>query len=506
MTPSEDLFKLIKSLTPNEKGYFKKFSRIHVREGKNNYMLLFEAIDKQSIYEEQALIHKFRNEQFVKQFPVAKNYLYNLILKALDVYHSGIDLEIGYLIHCSIILTDKAMFEPALKFLKKAELISQEHHKLSYLNKILNHELYIIRRDPTTKKKEVLDAHYKQRVENADQLRYVIEYQHLNDLMFEQFNRSFGPSRDEAIKESKKLMEQPLMKKVPPDLSLYGQIEYHSTCLFYHSICLDHTEAFRVTSLLMNEVLKKYENILPSRMKILIMQNHCTSCINTSKPDEAVRTLEKLKQIETTNDLERLTVFQFIYLQELIIFLRSGRYDESLKVIEMVEKELSEFGEKMQGNPKGFLFQLIALTHFANAQYKEALKWVNRLLNSKLTETRNDIINSAKLLELLIFYETDKNDIIHYKIESFERSFKKDREKFKYELLMLSHFKKLLQLHRSSDVNSLAAKIKDELTIFIEKNPASKDVFYRFDIRDWLESKSTGRSLAEILCSGKGKK
>ena len=105
MTPSEDLFRLIKSLTPNEKGYFKKFSKIHVREGKNNYMMLFEAIDKQIEYDEKAIINKFSKEQFVKQFPVAKNYLYNLILKALDVYHSVCDLEIGYLINCSIILS-----------------------------------------------------------------------------------------------------------------------------------------------------------------------------------------------------------------------------------------------------------------------------------------------------------------------------------------------------------------------------------------------------------------
>ena len=63
-------------------------------------MMLFEAIDKQQSYDEKAVISKFSKEQFVKQFPVAKNYLYNLILKALDVYHSGVDLEIGYLIHC----------------------------------------------------------------------------------------------------------------------------------------------------------------------------------------------------------------------------------------------------------------------------------------------------------------------------------------------------------------------------------------------------------------------
>lgn len=501
MTPSEDLFKLIQSLTPNEKGYFKKFSKIHVREGKNNYMLLFEAIEKQDAYDEQALINKFRNEQFVKQFPVAKNYLYNLILKALDVYHSGVDLEIGYLIHCSIILTDKAMFEPALKFLKRAEVLAREHHKLSYMNKILNHELYILRRGATAKKMEMLDEHYRLRVENADQLRYVIEYQHLNDLMCEQFNRSFGIQRNEAIREAGRLIQLPLMKEMPAGLSLYAQIEFWSTYLHYYSICRNYEKAYEITSTLINEVLRKNEHILANQTKILIMQNHCTSCIDTGRLEEAVKTLERLRLVETTYNLERLTMFQFIYLQELIIHLKTGQYSESLKVIEKAEKEMLEFDDKMRGNPKGFLFYLAAFTHFANGNFKEAQKWVNLLLNSKLSDYRSDIVSSFKILELLIYYETDKNDIIHYKLDSFERALKKDRENYGFELMVLGGIRKLFQEQRVPEIAGQARNLKKEITDYIEKNSAASDAFYHFDLRDWLETKISLKPLSLVLAS-----
>jgi hypothetical protein len=499
MTPSEDLFKLIRSLTPNEKGYFKKFSRIHVREGKNNYMLLFEAIEKQEVYDEQALIHKFRNEQFVKQFPVAKNYLYNLILKALDVYHSGVDLEIGYLIHCSIILTDKAMYEPALKFLKKAEVLAREHHKLSYLNKVLNHELYILRRDPSSKKKELLDAHYRQRVENADQLRYVIEYQHLNDLMNEQYHKAYGIQRAEAMKEGKKLMQHTLMKKLPEDLSLYALIEYHTGCMLYQRICQDHQKAFVITAELVNQVLKKNEHILSARTRAMLLEHHCISCIAANKYEEAQRMLDRLRQIETKHELERLALFQFIHLHDLIISLGKGNYTEGAKVIEQAEKELSGPGEQVEEGYKGELLYLITLTLFANGQYKDALKWVNRMLNSKLSAYRSDIVSSFKLMELLVFYETDKNDIIQYKIESFERAFKKDREKHQYELLVIAQFKKLVQLQQPADRAAQAKKGIAELDSYLEKNTAALDIFYRLDLRDWLQSKVSGKAMAQVL-------
>lgn len=501
MTPSEDLFKLIRSLTPNEKGYFKKFSRIHVREGKNNYMLLFEAIEKQEAYDEQAIINKFRNEQFVKQFPVAKNYLYNLILKALDVYHSGVDLEIGYLIHCSIILTDKAMFEPALKFLKKAEQLARDHHKLSYLNKILNHELYILRRDTSSKKKEVLQEHYRQRVENAHQLEYVIEYQHLNDLMNEQLSFAFGNQRSEAVKEADKLMKQPLMKNVPEGMSLYAQLEYRITCLYYQLIKQDKEGAYNITSFLVNDLLKKNESILSNSIRTQLLEYHCSACMDTGRAEEAMRILDRLKQVETLHELERLALNRFISMQELRMSLEKGTWDDSREVIELIEKDLDAFSEKLHGDQKATLFYMAAFSCFAHAQYKEALKWVNHILNSKLSDFRADVVSSFKLMELLIFFEMGKNDIIHYKMESFERSFKKDKDAHRFELLLISHLKKMLHDQPGSKLLDQARTAKKEIAAFIEKNPGSADVLYHFDICSWLESKAAAKPFAEVLAA-----
>jgi hypothetical protein len=49
---SDQLFRLIKSLTTAEKRYFKIFASRHSIGGKNEYVNLFDAIDKQSKYDE----------------------------------------------------------------------------------------------------------------------------------------------------------------------------------------------------------------------------------------------------------------------------------------------------------------------------------------------------------------------------------------------------------------------------------------------------------------------
>ncbi len=50
---SNQLFQLIKSLNKSEKRYFNLYASRHTIGEKNNYVILFEAIDKQIEYDEE---------------------------------------------------------------------------------------------------------------------------------------------------------------------------------------------------------------------------------------------------------------------------------------------------------------------------------------------------------------------------------------------------------------------------------------------------------------------
>src|SRR5690606_41275044 len=51
--------------------YFKMFASM--RKGEKKYLLLFDAIDRQEVYDETALKEEFRNERFVRQLGVARS-------------------------------------------------------------------------------------------------------------------------------------------------------------------------------------------------------------------------------------------------------------------------------------------------------------------------------------------------------------------------------------------------------------------------------------------------
>ena len=87
MKPSGELHQLIKNLSMSEKRYFKIFSSRHVIAGENNYIRLFDAIDKQEEYNEQKIKTALSKEAFVSHLPSEKHYLYNHVLDSLNAFH-----------------------------------------------------------------------------------------------------------------------------------------------------------------------------------------------------------------------------------------------------------------------------------------------------------------------------------------------------------------------------------------------------------------------------------
>jgi len=69
---SDVLFRLIHSLTTEEKGYFKKFAKRHTPK-QNIYLKIFDTICKQQSFEEESLKRTFKN------YAVAKVYLKELL-------------------------------------------------------------------------------------------------------------------------------------------------------------------------------------------------------------------------------------------------------------------------------------------------------------------------------------------------------------------------------------------------------------------------------------------
>ena len=110
MKTSTELFELIKSLTKTEKRYF-KLSASGFKKEDNNYLKLFNALDKQSEYDEKKIVAQFPEEKFIKELRVTKKYLYKLITRSLISYHeeSSVNSKLKYYLRCAEVLFEKGL-------------------------------------------------------------------------------------------------------------------------------------------------------------------------------------------------------------------------------------------------------------------------------------------------------------------------------------------------------------------------------------------------------------
>src|SRR5690349_13059370 len=115
MKVSDDLYLLIRSMSKSEKRHFKLFASFHA--GDKKYLRLFDAMDKLKEYDEKKLKQSFEGERFLKQFSVAKNYLYKLVMKSLGMFQRGKtrSSELRDLLDQVEVLYKKGLYEQATK-------------------------------------------------------------------------------------------------------------------------------------------------------------------------------------------------------------------------------------------------------------------------------------------------------------------------------------------------------------------------------------------------------
>lgn len=147
MKNPEDLFNLIKSMSKSEKRYFKISSVQNGPKEEKNYIKIFDAIDKQDVYNKNKLLKLFPEEKTIYALHAAKSYLYYLILRSLRNFHAGksTDREIHELLDYVELLFEKQLYKQCLKVLKRASEIASKTEQFLHMLKIHHWKYKILR-------------------------------------------------------------------------------------------------------------------------------------------------------------------------------------------------------------------------------------------------------------------------------------------------------------------------------------------------------------------------
>jgi len=499
------LFDLIHSLTKSEKRYFKLMSSRHAIGGENNYIVLFDAIDKQSVYDEEKLFKTFKGEAFLNRFSITKKRLYDHILSSLDAFHSvnSIEAQLNKMIHSYDILFEKSLYDQSRRLLRSAEKLAakNEMHEISLL--IAKKEKKLIETEGNSIDNESIEKL------DGKQNRAIAE------IGF--FNKVWRIKSSLFILLSKKGIartanEMSVYNEIcAPILNLNDEIEsssietryliYHTLSAYYYAIGdMENSLKQLQLNLFLFEDKKDVIRIEVNK-QVSVFTNAIYVADRLGFHKESLIYLAQLKKFANSIDPnEDLTIklFSSISSIEFSLKIRKGDFAGAQKNAEKVEQQLNEFGDKITPLRKAFLEFKMAVAAFGNQDYSKALYWVNQILNNAELDKTEDIIGFTQLLDLLIHIELNHDKLLPYSLKNTLRFFKTRNRLYDFEKMFLQFISKLIKCEDQFEAQNLWEDLYNDLTS-ITDNTFEGIVLEYFDFKSWAESKVNRKSFNTVV-------
>ena len=503
MKTSEDLFELISSLTRTEKGYFKKFTSMHVRGGENNYSRLFDAIEKQQSYDEKKIIKQFKEEKFTRQLSVAKNYLYNLILESLESYHSTVESKLNSLIHQIDILFKKRLYHQAEKILASSKKTALEYEKhLHYLLLIQRELLLISAMRYAGKTEEELKGLFKKVFVEVERANNLFQFWQLNSLTYFKMKIGGGFIRSEADKKLfEEIIKNPLMVSPESATDFLSAFFYNSCHIGYNFSSRNFDKMYEhcvMQSKLIENNLHLAEELPQARINHLL--NLSIAQMALKKYNEVPGTVELIRNCAASSEHIAILIYEQANTIEMEYLITTGQFEKALRLFELVEKKFSEAKQQvLQPHQMPMVYFYKAVVLFALGRLRESAKLLNQGLNESGLDYRNDLHCFAKIFSLVVHYELGNQDLLDHMIRSTYRYLLKRNRLYKFETVVINYIRKNMpESNSNAELLSAFTSLKNEI-VELTKDPFEKSALELFDYVSWLESKLNNKSYEDMV-------
>jgi len=487
--PHTELFDLIKSLSASEKRYFKLYAIAISGRETASYMKLFNFIDKMNDYDEELIKKKFKNERFIKQLSVLKNYLLNLIIKGLlhsrEETHTSSHLQLQ--VATIQLLFEKGLHGLCLKTIKRLKEAAQLQEDFSMIDKLCDWEIRILMCDlQTTKAIEKTDEQInalKKRLIDLEIKREAL------GLLKTSYETKTNIANNKLLKAAEKFEKKTRIQQEHG--GILGRYFHHAALNVAFGTLKDNDKRFYHATIAMRQI-EQNESFLEANLRLYIslMYNYSNALFSTKEFDLLQEFLEeKSKIIESLNDNlhKELKLMGNVILSNVKILLFLNGYYSVLpsNIVSVSKKNIQESRHYSDGF---YIAELsINLIHalFLEKQFNEALYFVNEILNHKRYKFIQLIYTQTRLWELILHHELNNVFLLKNLCESTIRFLNKEKKLMPFDLKMINYLK-------TDDIEKKET-LKEELLKELNKNKENKAVFSllqdNIDYQRWLTEK-----------------
>ncbi|HMS33198.1 MAG TPA: hypothetical protein PKC91_03855 [Ignavibacteria bacterium] len=486
MKPTQELYDLIKSLTGSEKRYFKL--NASKQKGNKNYLKLFDAIDSQKHFDENEMKRRFKNEKFILNLTVTKNYLYSLIIKNLVSFNDkkSVDIKLANILFMCKLIFDKALYKQFFKASANGKELAIRSERFSYVLEFIEFEKNIMKKEEIGKKD--MNKVYDEEIRVMEIIKNINTYKRAVSNLF-RISRTVGRVRDkitgkliDEIVCSKDFNTEPLSLRAGESLLLAKYLEsrlkgnYREAvdyCKQRFELISEHPEVFK--DFLLEPGLDSLEFLISSYLSL-------------NNFGEAKKTFKTMKKayLSQQNDFINFVLTEYdIRLSEAI---ENRDLKASVNLIREIENFLKENKGKIFINTENYFYFSISKYYFVSGNYEEALRTINDHLSSKYSKLTPEFESYQRILNIMIHYELGNYDLLKYLIPSAKKFLKGKKKLFRFESAVLKYIRKIINAKEKKHISELLMQFHIEAAE-LKKDEYERNAFEYFDLTDWIESK-----------------
>lgn len=501
---TDNLFRLIKTLSKSEKRSFKLYvNRVGGRETAI-FIQLFDVLDKQKKYDEEEIFKKIpgiKRSQLSNQ----KRHLHKQLLISLRLIHisRNIDIEIREQIDFARILYGKGLFHQALKTLDRVKSIAKEAHQDILHLEIIEFEKLIESRHIT---RSLENRALKLADESERRNKVVANVSELSNLALKLYGMYVKIGHIKSEKDS--LLVQQFFKANVPEIELNGLTFFEKIYLWqahvwYYYILQNFLLHFRYASKWV-DLFEEFPEMKSKDPDLYMrgLHNLLNSMFYTSYYEKFNQTLEKLESFAKKNKARfntnsEVISFQYIYTAKINKHFMEGSFSEGLNIVPAFEKSLKQYSQHLDSHRILIFYYKIACMYFSSGDNSKAIDYLNDIINYKAGNLREDIQSYARILSLIAHYEMGHYNLLEYLVKSVYRFLTKMEELNIVQAEILRFLKRELYSdpHR---LRNAFIKLKDKLLPY-ETHPYERRSFLYLDIISWLESKIDGVPVQDVI-------
>lgn len=500
---TDNLFSLIKSLSPSEKRQFSLYvGRLGVNTG-SKFLNLFKVMSKQKKYDEEAILKSTKITK--QQLSNVKGHLYKQILISLRLNpaHQSVPVQIREQLDFAFILYRKGLYKQSLKLLDKVKATAMHYEEKNVAYEILDLEKIIESQYITrsiSNRAEILI----QETEDLTKLNGIASrLSNLSLQLYSIFLKMGYARTEEEANSIREYYRSNLPEYNFSELGFREKLWLYKASLWYSFITQDFLSCYRYASKWIdlfndNPHLVSVHPVSYIKgnhylLEALFYLNHTSLFEKTLKNFEATL---KDPQIPDDDNIASLA-FLYLYTNKLNLRFMKGDFADGETLVEKIQKKIKKYHSRIDEHHIMVFYYKIASLYFGDGNNKKCIEFLKKIINNKSLEMREDLMCFSRILNLVAHYEAGLDYHLERLIKTTYKFLIKmnDLHEVQKEMIrFLRHLPDVSPLDIKDEFRKLHSTLKQ-----YEDHPFEKRAFLYLDIISWLESKIENKPVAEVI-------